>query len=119
MIKVALAAVAVMTLSGCVIDVEHAGPVQHSSQSVDLDKAEMARVEIKMGAGELQVDGGSSKLMDADFAYNVPSWKPEVRYESSGFRGELTIEQPHGGSLRSNITYKWNIRLNDKVPMDV
>ena len=37
--------------------------------------------------------------MDADFAYNVPSWKPVVHYESSSFRGQLTIEQPHGVSM--------------------
>ena len=33
--------------------------------------------------------------------------------------GELIIEQPHGLSARSNVTYKWNIRLNDKLPLDV
>lgn len=119
MTKVAALAVGFMALSGCTVDLEHEGPVQHATQSVDLDKAEMARVEIKMGAGELQVDGGSPKLMDADFAYSAPSSKPEVRYESSGFRGELTIEEPHSGALRSNHTYRWNIRLNDQLPLDV
>ena len=115
----ALLAAATVVICGCQINVEHGGPVEHATQSIDLDKSEMARVEIKMGAGELQVDGGSPKLMDADFAYNVPSWKPLVRYEPSGFRSELTIEEPHGVSMRSNITYKWNIRLNDQLPLDV
>jgi hypothetical protein len=117
--KALLAAAGVVALCGCVINIEHGGPVEHATKSVDLDKSEMARVEIKMGAGELQLEGGSPKLMDADFAYNIPSWKPEVHYESSGFRGQLTIEQPHGVSMRSNVTYKWNIHLNDQLPMDV
>lgn len=107
-------------MAGCVIDFDQrTGPDQHETQSIDLDKAEMVRVEIKLGAGELNVDGGASKLMDGDFTYNIPSWKPSVKYTSSGFRGTLLIEQPghsHGGS---HVNYKWNVRLNDKVPLDI
>src|SRR5580693_10180431 len=97
--KVMLAAAAA-ALSGCTFNIDHGGPVEHDTQSIDLDKSEMARVEIKLGAGELQVDGGSPKLMDADFEYNIASWKPIVRYEPSSFRSQLRIEQPggvHGG----------------------
>ena len=117
--RTALLAAAVVALCGCEMNVERGGPVQHATRSIDLDKSEMARIEIRMGAGELQLEGGSEKLMEADFAYNVPSWRPEVRYESSGFRGDLVIEQPHGVNMRSNLTYKWNIRLNDQLPLDV
>lgn len=116
--RTALLAAALTALCGCEVDVER-GPLQHETRSIDLDKTEMARVEIHMGAGELHLDGGSDKLMDADFAYNIPSWKPEVRYESSGFRGDLTIEQPHGAIAHSNADYKWDIHLNDKLPMDI
>ena len=79
----------------------------------------MARVEIKMGAGELKVQGGSSKLIDAGFDYNIPSSKPTVHYNASSFRGELLIEQPSGFHGSTNSTYKWNLRLNDKLPLDV
>jgi hypothetical protein len=117
--KPALLAVAAFATCGCDINVEHTGPVEHETRSVELDKSEMARVEIKMGAGELTVDGGSPKLMDADFAYNIPSWRPVVKYTAAGFRGNLTVEQPHGSHSRGHMTYKWNLHLNDKVPMDV
>jgi hypothetical protein len=113
-----LAATAV-GLGGCYVGPR--GPVEHEVQSIELDKSEMVSVELKMGAGELQVEGGSPKLMDADFAYNVPSWKPLVRYDSSSFRGRLTVEQPpglHGGG-GPDITYKWNLRLNDDRPLDL
>jgi N-terminal domain of toast_rack, DUF2154 len=109
-----------LVLSGCDGKFDKQGWVQHDTQSIDLDKSEMARVEIKMGAGELQVDGGSPKLMDADFDYNHTSWKPIVKYEASSFRSQLRIEQPggvHGGG--SGSTYKWNLRLNDKLPLEV
>jgi len=98
---------------------ERGGPTVDESKSIDLDKSEMVRVELKMGAGELNVDGGSPKLMDANFEYNVPSWKPVVRYNASGFRGQLSVEQPGGSHGGSRVDYKWNLKLNDQVPMDV
>src|ERR1700682_6328039 len=119
MTRTVWAAFAALVLVGCGFDGPPVGPEQHESKSIDLDKSEMVRVEIKMGAGELTVDGGSQKLMEANFDYNLQSWKPIVRYSKSSFRGELLIEQPgssHGGG---DVTYKWNIRLTDKLPLDV
>ena len=55
------------------------GPPQHDTQTVELDKAEMVRVEMRMGAGELNVAGGSSRLLDADFEYVLPESKPVVQ----------------------------------------
>ena len=90
--RTALVAALTLALGGCAFTGEPTGPLEHFTKSIDLDKSEMARVEIKMGAGELHIDGGASKLMDADFEYNIPSWKPNVRYQASSFRGELLIE---------------------------
>jgi N-terminal domain of toast_rack, DUF2154 len=117
-VLLALTTISTIGLSGCVVNLDHGGSVQHDTQSIDLDKSEMARVEIKLGAGELQVDGGSPKLMDADFEYNIASWKPIVRYEPSSFRSQLRIEQPGGVHGGSHVDYKWNLRLNDKLPLD-
>jgi hypothetical protein len=117
--KRALLAVAAVAMAGCDINVEHAGPTEHETKAIELDKSEMVHVELKMGAGELKVEGGSPKLMEADFTYNIPSWKPVVRYDSSSFRGQLTIEQPHGSHGGSHMTYKWDVRLNDKLPLDI
>ena len=117
--RTALVAAATIVLGGCSINIESDnGPVQHFDKSIDLDKSEMARVEIKMGAGELKVEGGSSKLMDAGFDFNSDSSKPVVHYNASSFRGELLIEQPSGFHGGHNSTYKWDLRLNDKLPID-
>jgi hypothetical protein len=48
-----------------------AGPEQHESRSVDLDRSERVQVELKMSVGRLDVGGGSQNLLDADFSYNV------------------------------------------------
>ncbi|HEY2016616.1 MAG TPA: toast rack family protein [Bryobacteraceae bacterium] len=107
-----------LCLCGCVV--EATGPTQHDSRSIDLDSAERVSVDLHMGAGHLRVDGGAQKLMRADFSYNVPSWKPYVRYSSAAGRGNLTIEQPgssHAHMGRTN--YEWDVRLNREVPVDM
>ena len=86
---------------------------------MELDKAEQVRVEMHMPAGELDLRGGAQKLLDADFTYNVPSWKPDVRYSSSGSFGDLTVEQHGAGSSGNNAKNHWDLRLNDGVPVDL
>ena len=109
---------AAVLLSGCVI--ETTGPTQHETRSIDLDSSEYVTVNLKMGAGVLRVQGGSPKLAEASFTYNVPSWKPYVRYSSTAGHGDLDIEQP--GSSHSHIgsqKYEWDLRLNNHVPVDL
>jgi hypothetical protein len=90
---------------------------------VDLDQSEMVRVALKMGTGELSVAGGSTHLLDADFDYSAPSRAPAVRYRSTGVRGDLAVEQP--GLDQPSFTgprngdYRWDLRLNEGVPLDV
>jgi N-terminal domain of toast_rack, DUF2154 len=118
-VLVPLATISLLTLTACNIDIEPSGPTRTESRSIDLDKSELARVELKMGAGELRVHGGSPKLMDADFTFNQPNSKPDVHYDASGFRSNIVIEEPshihHGG----HSSYRWDVRLNDDKPMDL
>jgi hypothetical protein len=111
--------VVVLFLTGCDVNSVDAGPTQRESKSIDLDKSEMVRTELKMGAGELRISGGAAKLMEGDFAYNIPQWKPEVRYNATGFRGSLFVEQPSAGSTGGNSHNEWTLRFNDSVPMDL
>jgi hypothetical protein len=119
--KLALMTIAALCLTACVDAVHRVatGETQHDTQSVDLGKFESARVEIKMGAGELQVEGGSSKLIEADFRYNVLAWKPIFESHTSSFRADVKIEQPQGISAHGDTDYNWKLRLNDAVPMNI
>jgi len=111
---------ALLALTGCVIEGSHGGPVQYSSESVNLDDSNLVHVDLHMGAGELRVTDGGPKLMRADFAYSVPSWKPQVRYTRSGKEGSLTIEQPgKNHTTLGNTKYRWDLQLNNKVPVDL
>jgi len=107
---------AIATLVGCSDRIRIGEPV-HQTKVLELDKSELTRVELKLGAGELRVTGNSPKLLEADFDYNSPGWKPEVDYHSTGVRGDIQISNsasaaPHGES-------KWNLRFNDSVLMDL
>jgi hypothetical protein len=112
---------ALLALNGCMIEGSRSGPVQYSSDTVEMDDSEAVRLDLRMGAGDLRVTDGAAKLLRADFAYNVPSWKPEVRYNRSGKQGILTVEQPgknHTSTLGST-KYSWDLQLNKKVPVDL
>jgi len=108
-----------LVLGGCVItENARVGSPIHESRSVDLGKFEMARVEVQMGAGELRAAGGASKLLEADFDYNVPAWKPIIESNSASFRADVKIRQPSSGISGGNTDYKWNLRFNNDVPID-
>lgn len=100
--------------------VQHAGPTQHDFQAIDRDNAGMVSVRLKMGAGKLRIDTGTDKLVAADFTYNVPSWKPEVRYTKNADRGTLTIDQPPTEGIHmAGTEYEWDLRMNREVPLDL
>lgn len=104
--------------AGCMV--ETAGPTQHDFRTIDRDQSERVRLNLTMGAGNLRIDGGTDKLVAADFTYNVAGWKPEMRYDTAGGRGTLTIRQPETGRPHVGRTgYEWDLRLNREVPLDV
>ncbi|MBI3684063.1 MAG: hypothetical protein HY235_27130 [Acidobacteria bacterium] len=103
--------------AGCLI--EDPGPVEKASQNVDAGKVEAVRADIRMGAGELRLEGGASKLLEASFRYSRKLGKPEVRYDLTGFRGRLSIEQPKRSATSGNFTNEWTLRFGDIVPLDL
>ena len=107
-------------LTACSVNMESAGPIQTDHSAIELDKAEIVNTKFHMGVGEMNVQGGSPKLLEGDFSYSIPSWKPEVKYSSTGFRGTLTIDQPSKakGMNTNGGDYKWDVKLNDKVAQD-
>ena len=114
----AVAALSSVILTGCG-EWEPPGPTRTEQRSVDLDKSEMVRVDLTMGAGEMSVRGGSPKLMEAEFTYNRPRLRPEVRYDATGFRGHLSVMEPSGSSHGTHSNYRWDLRLNDDKPIDM
>lgn len=67
---------------------------KHETKEIDLNGSERVKTEINIGVGKLNVSGDSNKLMKAEFIYNVPEWKPNVKYGVDGKVGTLLLEQP-------------------------
>jgi hypothetical protein len=110
--------VSLLMMAGCAEDFGPPGPSRTETRSVDLDNSELVRAELKMGAGELHVRGGSPKLMDAEFTFNRPMMRPSVHYDASGFRGHLLVEEP-SNVHHVNSNYRWDLRFNDDKPLDL
>lgn len=117
------AALLVLVMAGC------NAPPQSSvgedrRESVVIEKAraqgaERITAEIHFAAGELQVSGGAAELMEADFTYNSPALKPQVRFEESGFRRRLAISHGNPPPALGNVRNQWEIRLGGGVPLDL
>lgn len=115
--SILIVAISAALSTGCVVNERGSGKLHNESRSVDLDQTEEVRVELKVGAGQLTVRGGSPKLMEGDFTYTRPVMRPVVRYDATGFRGHLLIEQP--GHVHNSNVNRWDLRLNDAKPLDV
>jgi hypothetical protein len=95
------------------------GPVRTASQTVEGGTAEMVNAEITMAAGELEILGGSSKLLEASFRYSEKSGRPEVRYDATGFRGRLKVEAQNRSLTGGEITNEWKLVFGGKYPLDM
>lgn len=99
---------------------EPAGETRREQQSIDLAGAQSGRLTLTMGAGELSVESGASKLVEAEFIFNSDRLKPTVEHHTSGTETEIAISQSGLGSFNfGNVVSRWNLRLNNSVPFDV
>lgn len=114
-------------LGGCRFDVNGdrtvggTGETIRETNSVAMSKAEgveRVRVALEVHAGELQVDSGAKELLEGEFIYNVSSWKPEVRFDRSGFRSVLSIKQGGSSATMGSAKNEWRLKLNDGIPID-
>jgi hypothetical protein len=110
-----------MALLSCNVLTTSVNQVRTESQSVEIKSATSANVQIEFAAGELNIQSGTSNLMDASFRYNVDDWQPQVSYSENGTQGDLRVSQegndrvPVGGGLIN----QWEIQLRENVPMDL
>lgn len=110
-----------VAVCGCDMDGNRvtAGETRTESKTVALGAAQSVQVTLNMKAGELKVANGATQLMDADFTYNVPEWKPEIRYDVNGTVGNLEVAQPSSGSTSGNTKNTWDLHFNNKTPMEM
>lgn len=96
------------------------GEMLERQETIPLQDAESAAVEIIFGAGELDVEAGASdQLFSGDFRYNVAEWEPEVAYED----GVLTIEQgstdAEWGVPSGSTRNEWKLTFSPEIPLEM
>jgi len=91
------------------------------ARTVALDGATAVRAAIELGVGQLAIGGGGCDLLDADFTYNVPEWRPELDYAVQDGRGRLTLWQPSSERPRGVLEgrNRWDLRFAEQVPLDL
>jgi hypothetical protein len=97
------------------------GDLQTKTETIERGDAESVNVKIRMGAGELQISGGASDLLDATYTYNVEELNPGATYEG----GNLTVQDAEvKTTIRSlfnldDYRNEWDLRFSEDVPMEM
>ena len=106
-------------MTGCEFDTSPAGPPRETSVHLDRGGIEHAKVDFNMGAGEMTVRGGASKLLDGKFEFNVPSSEPKVETSNNGSHADIRISEPKSSHVGGDRHYAWDFQLNNRVVLDL
>jgi len=121
--RASIVAAAALLLAGCgkvnVPGKDTSDPVTES-QSIPVKDATSAKIQIEMGAGEIQLGHGAAGILDAEFIYKPRSLKPVVNSSVASGRAYINLRQPSiiQGLSGDNQT-QWNLKLNDKIPTEL
>jgi hypothetical protein len=91
------------------------------TRTVTLDGATRAEVGLRMGAGELRLQGADqTPLLEASFEFNRDRLRPEIDYRVSGDKGVLVVRhgRRHGVNF-GRVRNRWDISLGRAVPIDL
>lgn len=80
-----------------------------------LPDGETADVELRLGAGELNLSGGGEGLISGEIQYNVAEWKPTVTRDGNRVRIEQgRADSGNIGITEGNVVNEWNLKLGNK-----
>ena len=117
--RIGMVALAAILLTACDMETRATGPTRDEPIEIGGDGVERANVELNMGAGEMKLGGGASKILEGRFEYNVDVLKPLVKSSINGSHATITIRQPEHVTLRGNQRYLWDLQLNDRLLLDL
>lgn len=94
--------------------------LKEETHSVPLGEVETSEITLKMGEGELYLQGGADQLLEGTFLYNVERMKPNIEYSVKGNRGEVEVRQgKKPGLVLGKKKNKWDISLREDTPLDL
>ena len=117
--RIGMVALAAILLTACDVETRATGPTRDEPIAIGGDGVERANVELDMGAGEMTLRGGASKILEGRFEYNVDAWKPRVKSSINGSDATITIRQPEHVNMHGNQRYLWDLQFNDRLLLDL
>jgi hypothetical protein len=100
-------------------DRHYSSDLQHLSRTVERQGAKSVHVSLETSAGEFNISGGSSHLLDADFNYSGSYETPRVEYNVADGVGHLNISQDSGGTHFGTTHNQWNLQFSNEVPLEL
>ena len=98
---------------------------QHEDLTLDRQGAKLVRAHIQIPTGEVHIEGGASKLLEATLEYDEREGKPFVSYfvqPKPDAVGDLTINQPERRHVRLGFQRRennWQLRFQNDVPLEL
>jgi hypothetical protein len=86
---------------------------------VERQNAKSVRAYLQAGAGQFNISGGSSHLLEADFDFSEAYGTPRLDYNISNGAGELTISQDSEHTPFGANHNEWNLRFSNEVPLEL
>jgi len=96
------------------------GYARHASQVIemrDLQGAKSVSASLHMGAGQLNVSGGSAHLVNAEFHFDRKWDNPTVDYHVSGGKGILDVNQESGSVNFGPSDNTWDLKFTNDLPL--
>jgi hypothetical protein len=100
-------------------DGRHGVALHHESRIVEVQDAKSVDASIEAGSGEVNISGGSSHLLDADFNFADSYSTPTVDYNVASGVGQLTINQNGEDAHFISSHNDWNLRFSNDVPLEL
>ena len=100
-LPIVIMAAGAFLLAACNVDFDdrNTGPMRDEPIAIGGDNIERANVELDMGAGELKLRAGATKVLEGRFEYNVEGGKPLVKSSINGTHGtERSVHRPEIGA---------------------
>ena len=98
------------------------GKEKNTEIIVKKDKAKELDVTLNAGVGQLNVYGGANEWVDGEATYNSDDLKPKLKYNLTGKKGKVKIEQVKKDlslTKLNNIKSTWDLGLTDEIPISL
>ncbi|UCC92506.1 MAG: hypothetical protein JSW25_07510 [Thermoplasmata archaeon] len=96
------------------------GDTLTETKDIELGSASVVEVYLEQGSGDFQLAPGATKLMEAEFVFNIERWRPTVTYKEEGQVWNLSVIQPEQDlRVEGNVRNEWDIMLGTDVPKEL